>query len=137
MVRLARNSQRRALAMVEVAFVLPLVLLLVFGILEYGWLFLRAQQITHAARHGARIGVTADATMEDVNGAIGSILKRARIAANDEPWTLTPPDPAVMATGDAFTVTVTIPYERIGLGMPLVPVPGQLQASSTMAKEGP
>jgi hypothetical protein len=42
-----------------------------------------------------------------------------------------------MATGDTFTVTVTIPYERIGLGMPLVPVPDQLQASSSMAKEGP
>ena len=123
--------------MVEVAIVLPLVLLLMFGILEYGWLFLRAQQITHAARHGARIGVTADATIEQVDGGIGFILQRAGIAANDEPWTLTPPDPSVMATGDTFTVTVTIPYERIGLGMPLLPVPENLQASSSMAKEGP
>jgi hypothetical protein len=110
-------------------------LLLLFGILEYGWLFLRAQQITHAARHGARIGVTADATTKDVRGGIGAILKRAGIAATDEPWTF--PDPSLLATGDTFTVTVTIPYERVGLGMPLVPVPDKVQASSSMAKEGP
>ncbi len=135
MAHIAGHPSRRALALVETAIVLPLILLLLFGILEYGWLFLRAQQITHAARHGARIGVTADATEESVREGIGAILKRAGIGASDEPWVF--PDPSLMATGDTFTVTVTIPYERVGLGMPLVPVPENLQASSSMAKEGP
>ena len=52
--------RRDGLAVVEMAIVLPLLILLTFGMIEYGWLFLRSQEISNAARQGARIGVWPD-----------------------------------------------------------------------------
>jgi Flp pilus assembly protein TadG len=41
-------------AAVEMALVLPILLLLVFGIIEFGFIFNRYISVTHAAREGAR-----------------------------------------------------------------------------------
>ncbi|MGH2756907.1 MAG: TadE/TadG family type IV pilus assembly protein [Actinomycetota bacterium] len=50
----------------EFALVLPLLLLLVFGIIEFGFIFNRWVTVTHAAREGVRVlsltGNTTDAT---------------------------------------------------------------------------
>ena len=35
----------------------PLIILLVFGVIEYGWMLLKSQDISNAARSGARAGV--------------------------------------------------------------------------------
>ena len=43
-------------------------LLFTFGAIKYGWLFLKAQQITNAARQGARM-----ATLPDINVIIDII----------------------------------------------------------------
>ena len=43
--------------MVEAAIVFPILLMLTLGAIEYGWLFLNAQQVTNAARQGARIAI--------------------------------------------------------------------------------
>ena len=53
--RLAR-SQRGA-ELIEFALVLPLLLLLVLGIVDFGFLFQRLEVVTNAAREGARIAV--------------------------------------------------------------------------------
>ncbi len=61
--------------MVEAALLLPLVLLLTLGLIEYGWIFLRGQQINRPARQGARIGANAGATNADVGQAIESWMR--------------------------------------------------------------
>lgn len=48
-----RNSERGA-AIVEMAIVLPLLLLLVFGIVEFGRAYMTDISVTHAAREGSR-----------------------------------------------------------------------------------
>jgi hypothetical protein len=56
--RLAASHQRRSTrgaALVEFGIVAPLLILLVFGILEFGWGFLQALDVRHAAREGGRL----------------------------------------------------------------------------------
>ena len=46
-------------AVVEFAIVLPLLVMIVFGIIEFGLLFYDKQVITNASREGARLGIVA------------------------------------------------------------------------------
>jgi Flp pilus assembly protein TadG len=53
--KLNRKARREdGAAMVEMALVTPLLLLLVFGIIEFGWLFGQFNEIRHAVRETAR-----------------------------------------------------------------------------------
>lgn len=56
--RLRHSHGHSGAAVVETAFVLPLVLLFVLGIMEYGRYILIMQVVTNAAREGCRYAVT-------------------------------------------------------------------------------
>lgn len=57
-VRRHKDTRRaRAAAVVEFAVVLPLLLTILFGIIEYGWVFMVRQTLQTAAREGARLAV--------------------------------------------------------------------------------
>lgn len=56
--RTKRWRERRGGAIVETAFVLPLMLLFLFGIMEYGRYLLVLQMATNAAREACRYAVT-------------------------------------------------------------------------------
>ena len=53
----ARGSNQRGQAVIEMALTLPLLLLVVFGIIDFGFMFQRYEVVTNAAREGARLGV--------------------------------------------------------------------------------
>jgi hypothetical protein len=55
----------RGQALIEMAFVVVMLVLLVIGIAEVGWAFMRTSIITHAARDGARFGATLDTSYRD------------------------------------------------------------------------
>ena len=65
-VRRRRKVCRRGLLAAEVALVMPVLLLVTFGAIRYGWFYLKAQQITNAARYGARVAIRANATHQEV-----------------------------------------------------------------------
>jgi Flp pilus assembly protein TadG len=48
------KNEEEGAAAVELALVLPILLLLVFGIVEFGFIFNRYISVTHSAREGAR-----------------------------------------------------------------------------------
>jgi Flp pilus assembly protein TadG len=52
-----RTRQSRGAATVEMALVLPIVLLFMFGIFEYGRYFMTMQLLNNAAREGARYAI--------------------------------------------------------------------------------
>jgi Flp pilus assembly protein TadG len=54
-----RFSSQRGVAAVQFAIVSGLVLVIVFGILEFGLIFLQEHYVADAAREGARVGVRA------------------------------------------------------------------------------
>ena len=60
-----RRSERGA-ALVEFAVVMPLLILLVFGIMEAGWMFAQLTETRNAAREGARLAVVDFGSSTDV-----------------------------------------------------------------------
>lgn len=57
MFRMFRRVRERGASAVEFAIVLPLLLTLVFGIMEAGWMFSQQVEVRNAAREGARLAV--------------------------------------------------------------------------------
>lgn len=131
------RSARRGSLLIELAIVLPLFLMLIMGLLEYGWILLKSQQITNAARQGARIGARPAATSADVDAAVANAMSVAGLSGSGYVVTITPGDPAGLASGELFTVAVSVTYSNIGFGVPLVPTPATLASSVAMAREGP
>ena len=58
-----RRRSERGASMVELALILPLFVLMVFGMIEAGWAFAQANDVRHGAREGARIAAV-DATSD-------------------------------------------------------------------------
>ena len=112
--------------MVELAIVLPLLLLLVLGVLEYGWLFLNMQRATNAARHGARIAAALSATPADGEAAIDALLDGVPVASRS----------VVLVEGDMVEATVTLNTADIDVvKATFLPVPDTLRAVVRLAKE--
>ena len=139
MVRRRRKNRRRGLATVEMAMVLWLLLVLTLGMLRYGWLFLKTQQITNAARNGARIAILPGVTVvDDVEPAILNLMTAAGMGASGYSVTITPPDLGSAGIGSTVTVLITVPRAAIDImDLALLPAPESLGAKVTMAKEGP
>ena len=135
-VRKRKGNRSRGAAAVEAALVLPILLLVTFGAIKYGWLFLRAQQITNAARYGARVAIRADAGEDEVRTAIANLMTAAGMGASGYGVTITYED-GVVEVGKGITVEVSVPSANIDImNVPLFPGVGDVGASVTMAKEG-
>jgi len=139
-VRKRKGNRSRGAAAVEAALVMPILLLVSFGAIKYGWLFLRAQQITNAARYGARVAIRADASSTDVTTAIANLMTAAGMGSSGYSVTISleggiPWEDLEM--GNAITVEVSVPGANIDImNVPLFPDVGDIGASVTMAKEG-
>jgi Flp pilus assembly protein TadG len=131
------NRKRRGTALVEAAFLLPILLLVLFGMVEYGGLFWRAEQLEATARTAVRAGAISGGSTGAVNTAISSMMTAAGLSSSGYTVTLNPVDPSTLAVGATFTVTISVPYTNVSLTKcPLVPTPVTLTRSCSMAKEG-
>ncbi len=136
MANLKRNYRNRGTVLIEAALILPILVLLVFGAMEYGWMFVKSGEVTNAARHGVRIGVLPDSTSADVTSDVASVMSAAGLAGKYT-LTISPADVTTLTPGQKLTVTITVPYSNVTLThMPLIPVPSALKSTVTMAKEG-
>jgi len=134
-----KTNRKRGQVLIEAALVFPILLLLTFGLIEYGWLFLRMESISNAARSGARLAVTPDTNSTEVIAAIDSRMASAGMADSGYIITLTPSDISSLEPGEVLTVRIVVPnYADISLtGAPLIPVPDKIERYVAMAKEGP
>lgn len=75
--RICGRWGRRAAAAVEMAVVSPLLFAMLFGIIEYGWVFSVRQTLTTAAREGARLaslpGSSESQVQQRVNEVVGPL----------------------------------------------------------------
>jgi Flp pilus assembly protein TadG len=120
---------------VEAALLFTLLLTLTFATIEYSWFLLKRQEITNAARSGARIGIRPGVTNAEVQAQVAALMDAAGISG----YQLTiSPDVSLASPGDSVQVAITVAYSDIELGGPaFVPIPDELHASVSMAKEGP
>ena len=69
MSRLFRRNSEKGASLVEFAIVLPILLTLVFGIMEAGWMFSQQVEVRNAAREGARLAVVDFGTATEIRDA--------------------------------------------------------------------
>jgi Flp pilus assembly protein TadG len=129
----ALRKGRRGAAAVEFAVVLPIFIILVFGMIEYGRMVMVQQVITNASREGARRAVLDGATTSAVQSSVTTYLTNAQISGGSATVS---PDPSTANSGDPITVTVNIPFSSVSwLPSPMYLGGKTLSASTTMRRE--
>jgi Flp pilus assembly protein TadG len=103
--------------MVEMAFVLPLLLVLVLGAIQFGILFNNYETITDATRAGARQAIV----LRLNGGSAADAVQVVKDTASELDWTKPGASVSVTASswttpGSTVTVTTTYPYEVNLLG---------------------
>jgi Flp pilus assembly protein TadG len=71
----ARTSNQRGQAVIELALTLPLLLVVVFGIIDFGFMFQRYEAVTNAAREGTRLGVLPEYTAAEAQNRAIAYLR--------------------------------------------------------------
>jgi Flp pilus assembly protein TadG len=100
-----RERSERGAAAVEFALVMPLLFLLVFGIIEFGFIFNKELSVTHSAREGVRVYA--------LNGDAAGAITAARSASGLNPpptCTATPGGVTVPAAGTEVAITCSTDY---------------------------
>jgi Flp pilus assembly protein TadG len=132
------SSRCRGTALVEAALVLSVLMTITFGAIEYGWMFLKEEQVTDAARAAARVAAPPDATTAQATTLVTSMMSSAGMGSSGYTLTFTPTDISTVSPGSTFTVQVSVPYSNVTIThVTLVPVPTTISSTITMSKEGP
>jgi hypothetical protein len=102
--RRARLASERGAELIEFALVLPILLLVVLGIVDFGFLFQRMEVVTNAAREGARMAVLPAYNMNtDVCPRIMTYLQNGGLATTGSCPNPTNPTISINA---AYSVTL-------------------------------
>ena len=94
---------------VEFALLLPLLMMIVFGIIEFGLALYQQAILTNASREGARLGIVQSVpaiTTGQINATINNYLTAANINPSNVGRTIV----AGGVTGTPVQVTLTLPY---------------------------
>lgn len=105
------RKNRVGAAVVELAVVLPLFLLLVLGMIEFGRMIMVQQIITNASREGARRAVLDNATTDEITTAVQQYLANAGIGSATV--TVTPNPPSSAGYGEPVSVSVSVPFSEV------------------------
>lgn len=127
--KLPKGEQGQAI--VEMALVLPLFLLLLFGVIEMGRICYAYISVSNAAREGGRVASIGGTDLEIVN----SVENAASLASMSLTIVITPPQ-ANRQSGQEVTVNVTYPVQLvIPIISNVVPNPVIVSSSIVMRQE--
>ena len=122
--RLRKNE--RGTSLIEFALVLPILLALVIGIIEFGWLFNGYITITGAAREGARVAVVGKDDL--IVTVVKNHLDHLQIVNLSI-------DPGSAVPGEERAVVVSGNLPLLTGFFPFIDNPFPLQATATMRQE--
>jgi len=116
--KVPHRPRRRAAVMAEFAIILPIFILAVIGIIEFGRAIMVQQILTNAAREGARRAIVQGATNDEVTELVDNYLVSASLGApSRQIGILDEDDGALDLEGanshDLIKVVVTIPANEI------------------------
>ena len=100
-----RRGDDRGASLVELAFTLPLLLLLLFGIIEASWAFSQQNNVRHGAREGARLAAVDWGTVAGVGQEVCDRMDV--IAATQSPTVELAPIGAQSIIGGQAQITVS------------------------------
>jgi Flp pilus assembly protein TadG len=98
-----RSPRRRGAALVEFAICVPILIVILFAIIEFSRAMQLQQSVRQAAFEGARVGVTLDATTTTVQTAA---TNNATMVGITNPTVTITPNP-LLYTSPTITVTVS------------------------------
>jgi Flp pilus assembly protein TadG len=106
---LGKFQSEKGAAAVEFALLLPLLMMIVFGIIEFGFALYRQSVLTNASREGARLGIVQSVqaiTNAQISNAVDTYLTVAGINPGNVGRTIL----TTGVTGSPVRVTLTLPY---------------------------
>jgi Flp pilus assembly protein TadG len=114
-IRRIRNRDRGA-SLIEFAILMPLLILLLFGIVEFAWAFSQNVDVRHGAREGARLAaVDYGAGNAGLITGSGGVCSRMDLSSG-QTVTIASTDllaPVGVGVGDEVTVTVSAPLDTL------------------------
>jgi Flp pilus assembly protein TadG len=102
-----RSRGRRGQALTEMAMVIPILLLMVVGIMEFGRAWALSQVVTDAARQGARVASLLDNSSDSVRQVVRRALEAGNITFNQNMVDIDDDD----GSSTPASVTVRVPYD--------------------------
>jgi Flp pilus assembly protein TadG len=133
---LTAQQGRRGAAMVELAVCLPLLVMIILAIIEFGRGMMVAELLNDAARVGVRQAILAGSTNTAVSQTITNFVQSTNVnsQAITVTITVTPaagnPDPANQIAnahlGDVCAIAVRVPFDRVSY------IPGTYLAGNTL-----
>lgn len=123
---------RRGGIALEVALTLPIFVLLLIGVMEWGWALPRQATLEHIARDAARAGALTESSLDPLAAATTRATERLAEAAFDTGSASIGSTSYATSSGDVIAVTISVPYTAL---FGLVPTPLTLEGSATMRLE--
>ena len=123
---------------IEAVVVLPLLLIILIGGLEFAWAFTKKIEVTNAARIGARTASLYSSNYGNVQSAVSDQMASAGFPEGAWSLVISPEDPSAAMPGAPVTVRIDAQYSAVSLGglSDWVPVPDTISSESVMRKEG-
>lgn len=144
--KLIRKRDRRGAAVVEMAMVLPIFVMVVLGIVEFGRAMMVGQMVTNAAREATRLSIVDGSSNASVTEWVGSFLNDSLGVNTSDVTVVITVDPAQgnddpldkiedAQSRDLVTIKVEVPFDKVSY------IPGdylsgkKLKAQSAMRHE--
>lgn len=121
---MAGRDREDGASLIEFAVIMPLIIILLLGIIEFGWVFGQYNDVRHGAREGARIAA--------VNQGDNTFLLNYVCDSMDfdSPSTVEYTEPAGASIGDTGTIEViATPGSLSGLGLIEIFLPSTLDST--------
>ncbi len=137
--RPGRFYRRWGGAVLEAALVLPVILSLAFGTVEFGYFFYVKHTLQGAAREGARASIVSGATQSDVTTAVANYMTASGLSSSGYTVTTTPSNIASAAVGTSVQVQVQCTWGTVGKGfspLGLIGIAKTVAGATVMRKEG-
>ena len=112
-----RFRSERGAELIEFAIVMPILLFIIAGIIDFGMMFRTYEAVTNAAREGARVGVLPGYAPVDVQSRVDAYLTASGLAGAHVTSVVDVPVATTAGTFTARAVTLNYTYQFVVLGV--------------------
>ena len=141
--RSQQRNRRRGSVVLEAALILPILLVIVFASIEFGYAFYVKHTLQGAAREGARAGIVPGADNASITSACGDAMTNGGMNGVSYTVTITNNaggtiDASTLDAGEPLVVTVKAPWSQFSVFLSGFGnfVKGDLSGRTVMRREG-